>query len=169
MQLDSHEVRISKRLFKWIGIFLLGSLCTCPTMLFAPFVMPEVIGQLTVNLTKYPDAHLLYSGSRTVGSGDWKTRRLIFWTSDSADSVQSHYEEFFPAFSPQLSLLDPPVTVRSHTTILSIGMDVGLIDTIQENLSWASLSGWSGDLYGAIVNAPPNGTFIILEHDIFAG
>jgi hypothetical protein len=157
------------RVQRIVIVFFLLPLCGFCAYAITPFVAPEVIGQIAVDITHYPEAQLLYDGYRIYGSSEWHTKTFIFWTEASMEDVQNHYEKFFPYFTERdFTRQGIPLALQSGSRLLFFGIGVLLVDANQDNRSRILDHSYDDNPYDVLDDAPRNGTLIVFSHDTFS-
>jgi hypothetical protein len=150
---------------KGLGILLALIILVPIGFCVLPFVIPEVLGSISVAQANYPEAQLIYSGYRNVGSSPWQLKSFVYWTNDSIDHVKAHYEK-------QVSMERYDVPVYKGSTINAfIGKSDKLVIVIananQTHLG-NLLDQYGDDPYSKIDKLPKTGTLLILTHNIYA-
>lgn len=131
-----------------------------------PFVIPEIVGSISVSQQKYPNANLIYSGYRITGSSSWQLKSFIYWTNDSVENVKAYYEKQFDIKGTTFPVYKGATV--SEFTGHSDRLAITFADANQNDLSYILDHSYSEDPYTKIKNLPRTGTVIVLTHDIFA-
>ncbi|MBZ0307948.1 MAG: hypothetical protein K8I82_17910, partial [Anaerolineae bacterium] len=96
-------LRRIRRIFFTLYLMIGGLFCFAIFgMVFVLILAPYLVGIPTEFITRYGNAELIYQGEGSFyGSAEGGVVTYIYWTQDSVQDVQNHYESFFPAFTQQ--------------------------------------------------------------------
>ncbi len=130
-------LRRLRRLFITFTVFIGTLFCFA---VFVLFLDPDLVGIPTEFITRYGNAELIYQGrSGPYGSASGLLT-TIYWTADSVQDVQQHYERFFPAFTQQTAyqtIDDQPVLQQwldTETNLVGTGIGITIAQADQNML-----------------------------------
>ncbi len=98
------SLRYEFRWLRWVSrifyAFTVLFACAICLGVFVLLFAAHVVSIPTEFITRYGNTELIYQGHGSFyGSADGGITTYIYWTQDSVQDVQNHYERFFPAFT----------------------------------------------------------------------